>query len=123
LEPCSFCNLDPARIWLENEHAVAFGDPAPATDGHTLVAPRKHVSTVYQLSIIEQQAVFQLVSQVRSRLLTGLKPECFSIGFTDSMSEEPQEKHVHVHVVPRPYGNPPQLRAGVEWVTDDLSKR
>src|SRR5438552_302046 len=41
------------RIWIANEYAIAFPDANPVTDGHTLVAPRKHVSSVYELTIPE----------------------------------------------------------------------
>jgi hypothetical protein len=35
---------------------------------------RQHVSTIYELSIAEQRAIWELVGEVRQRLLTGLKP-------------------------------------------------
>ena len=53
---------------LETEHAIAVRDAFPIADGHTLVVPRKHVMTIYQLTIPEQKAVWELVGQVRERL-------------------------------------------------------
>ena len=52
-------------------------------------------------------------------LLTGLKPDGFSIGFTDSLEDPAAVTHVHVHVVPRRRDDGLQLRDGIEWVTDD----
>jgi hypothetical protein len=45
---CPFCSLDPNRKWINNEHALAFPDVYPVTDGHTLVIPCKHVSSIYE---------------------------------------------------------------------------
>jgi diadenosine tetraphosphate (Ap4A) HIT family hydrolase len=65
------------RVWIEAEHAIAFAAAEPATDGHILIAPKKHVFTVYQLSIAEQKAIWALVVTFgsgcsRGSSLTGL---------------------------------------------------
>jgi HIT domain-containing protein len=54
---CPFCNVEPDRIWLESEHAVAVADAFPVARGHTLVLPREHVMTISRLSIPEQKAI------------------------------------------------------------------
>src|SRR6516165_8193051 len=46
LANCPFCSLSIARLWIEREHAVAFAPADPIADGHIVVAPRKHVSTI-----------------------------------------------------------------------------
>jgi diadenosine tetraphosphate (Ap4A) HIT family hydrolase len=60
----SFFFLGATRMWIENEHA--FADAYPVTDGHTLVVPRKQVSSIYELSADEQTAIWDLVGEVRS---------------------------------------------------------
>jgi hypothetical protein len=50
-------------------------DAYPVADGHTLIVPRKHVSTIYELSDAERKALWKLVGEVRERLLTGLRPD------------------------------------------------
>jgi len=91
-------------------------DTDPLADGHTVIVPTRHVSTIYELTIIEQAALWALVSGVRARLLTGLMPEGFSIGFNDV--EHGGADHAVVHVVPRQRGDTPGLPSGIEWVTD-----
>jgi diadenosine tetraphosphate (Ap4A) HIT family hydrolase len=108
LNSCPFCSLPPGRAWIETEHAVAL----------PVVAPRKHVNNIYALTMPEQRAVWELVSQVCERLLTGLKPDRFSIGFTDSLEDQATVSH-GVHVVPRRQDDGLELRDGIEWVTDD----
>jgi diadenosine tetraphosphate (Ap4A) HIT family hydrolase len=115
--PCPFCSISADQVWIDTEHAVAFHDAFPVADGHTLVAPRKHVSTIYELTISEQRAIWDLVGEVRERLLTGLRPNSFSIGFND----EPNgagDGHVAVHVVPRRRHDALQLRRDIKWISD-----
>jgi diadenosine tetraphosphate (Ap4A) HIT family hydrolase len=122
LDLCPFCAIAPGRIWLEAEHAVALPDAYPVADGHTLVVPRKHVSTIYQLTIAEQKAIWELVGQVRERLLTGLRPDGFNIGFNDGLAAGQTEDHAHVHIIPRRLGDVPDPRGGIRWVIADNAR-
>jgi diadenosine tetraphosphate (Ap4A) HIT family hydrolase len=98
---------------------MAFADAFPVADGHTLVIPRKHVSTIYQLTIPEQSAIWELVSEVRERLLTGLKPDGFNIGFNDGLAAGQTVQHAHVHIIPRKRCDAPDPRGGIRWVIAD----
>jgi diadenosine tetraphosphate (Ap4A) HIT family hydrolase len=69
------------------------------------------------LTLIEQQALWELVGEVRPRLLSGLMPEGFSIGFNDTLHEGISAEHAVVHVVSRRRGETPEFRGGIEWVT------
>ena len=53
--------------------------------GVTVILPRKHMGTIYELTALEQEALWQLVSEVR--LVTGLTLDGFSIGRNDVMHE------------------------------------
>jgi diadenosine tetraphosphate (Ap4A) HIT family hydrolase len=100
LDSCPFCSIEPACIWTENDAAIAFPDSYPVADGHTLVAPRKHVNTIYELNIPEQGAIWTLVGEVREHLLAELKPDGFNIGFNDGLAAGQTVLHAHVHVIP-----------------------
>jgi diadenosine tetraphosphate (Ap4A) HIT family hydrolase len=88
----------------------------PRSSTATLSSYRKHVSTIYELTVLEQEALWDLVGEVRSRLLTGLMPDGFSVGFNDLNSAA---DHAAVHVVTRWRGVPPELPDSIEWITDD----
>jgi diadenosine tetraphosphate (Ap4A) HIT family hydrolase len=89
LEPCPFCSVPTARIWIETEHAIAFGD----------------------------EPIRGLVADVRERLLTGMKPDGFNIGFNDGCLVACQTVvHAHLHVIPRRDGDVPDPRGGIRWV-------
>jgi diadenosine tetraphosphate (Ap4A) HIT family hydrolase len=69
---CPFCELDAARIWLENAVGIALHDAFPVSEGHTLVIPRKHVARLFDLSPDDQAALWQLVAEARQFVLRHL---------------------------------------------------
>lgn len=99
--------------------AVAFPDAYPVAEGHTLVVPRKQVASIYELNETEQSAVWDLVAEVRQRLLTGLKPDAFNIGVNDGLAAGQTVEHAHVHIIPRRKGDVPDPRGGIRWIIDD----
>jgi diadenosine tetraphosphate (Ap4A) HIT family hydrolase len=98
---------------------VAVPDAFPVTEGHTLVVPRKHVTTIYLFNAAEQKAIWALVAEVRERLLAGLKPDGFNIGFNDGLAAGQTVEHDHVHVIPLRAGDVPDPRGGMRWVIAD----
>jgi diadenosine tetraphosphate (Ap4A) HIT family hydrolase len=113
---CPFCTLPASRIWLENDHAVAFRDGFPVSPGHTLVVPRQHVGSIFDLPEEVQKAVWQLVAEVRSRLLGECKPDGFNVGINDGQAAGQTVPHAHIHVIPRYRGDVPDPRGGVRWI-------
>lgn len=120
--PCLFCTLDANRKWIENEHAIAFADAYPVSNGHMLVVPRKHVGSIYELTAAEQSAVWDLIADVRQRLLLGLKPDGFNIGVNDGLAAGQTVEHAHVHVIPRQEGEVADPRGGIRWIIADHAK-
>ncbi len=84
-----------------------------------LVIPRRHVPSIYKLTADEQSAVWSLVAEVRERLLTGLKPDAFTIGVNDGLATGQTVEHAHVHVIPRRKGDVPDPRRGIRWIIDN----
>src|SRR3954463_5194006 len=95
---CPFCVVG-ERKWLENDAAIAFPDAYPLAEGHTLVAPRLHVRSLYELNALQQSSVWELVAEVRQRLLVGLKPDAFNIGVNDGITAGQTLDHAHVQVI------------------------
>jgi diadenosine tetraphosphate (Ap4A) HIT family hydrolase len=118
MEPhdCPFCRLEQLRILLENDFAVAFPDGFPIADGHTLVVPKRHVSSLFDLTAEEQAAVWALVAEVRAKLVAELKPDGFNVGLNDGSAAGQTVLHAHVHVIPRRLGDTDDPRGGVRWI-------
>ena len=113
---CPFCHLEPSRVTLENDCAVAFPDAFPVTEGHTLVIPKRHVASLFDLPDEEQTAVWRLVAQVRGNLESVLRPDGFTVGVNDGPAAGQTVPHAHVHVIPRRAGDVADPRGGVRWV-------
>jgi diadenosine tetraphosphate (Ap4A) HIT family hydrolase len=112
---CPFCTLSRDRISIATEHAVAFSDGYPVAPGHTLVIPRLHLPSLFDVPDV-QAAVWQLVAQVRGKLMHDLHPDGFNIGINDGLAAGQTVPHAHVHVIPRWIGDVPDPRGGVRWV-------
>lgn len=77
---CPFCNLDAPRILLGNEVGVALQDAFPVTDGHSLVLPKRHVASLFDLDAKEQAALWQLAAEIRAMLVEEFHPAGFNVG-------------------------------------------
>jgi diadenosine tetraphosphate (Ap4A) HIT family hydrolase len=75
---CPFCErIRHGPYTAESTDAVAVRDAYPVTAGHTLVIPRRHVSSIYDLPEAERADVWTLVGQVRSQLAEECSPQGF----------------------------------------------
>jgi len=101
---------------MENEVALAVFDGFPVAEGHTLVVPKRHVASLFDLSDDEQAALWRLVSSVRAKLVAGLKPDGFNVGVNDGVAAGQTVMHAHIHVIPRRSGDVADPRGGVRWV-------
>jgi diadenosine tetraphosphate (Ap4A) HIT family hydrolase len=109
---CPFCHPEKWRITLENEAARAF----PVAEGHTLVVPRRHVASLFDLPEEEQAALWRLVALVRGRLMDELSPDGLNVGVNDGPAAGQTVMHAHVHIIPRRTGDVADPRGGVRWV-------
>ena len=119
---CPFCNLHASRIRSENGVAVAFPDAFPITEGHTLVVPKRHVASLFDLTEEEQTVVWRLVALVRAKLMAELKPDAFNVGLNDGPAAGQTVMHAHVHVIPRRKGDSPDPRGGVRWIKPEKAR-
>ena len=58
---------------LSSRNAIAFLDAYPVTNGHTLVVPRRHVSSIYELPANEQSELRETVLMTRALLMDRYK--------------------------------------------------
>lgn len=113
---CPFCDLAADSFVEQNEHALAFQDRYPLTPGHTLVVPRRHVASPFDLERDELAALWVLVAHVRRVLAVEIAPDAFTIGVNDGVAAGQTVMHAHVHVIPRRADDVPDPRGGIRWV-------
>ena len=113
MSKCPFCDLEEARIVSSSSAAFAIRDSFPLTEGHTLVIPRAHVKSLYDLSVEDQSAVWNLVSKVRQNIKEQCGVHAFNIGINDGSDAGQTIEHAHVHVIPRRAGDVLDARGGI----------
>lgn len=116
---CSFCNLDKSRIILANDHAIAIYDGFSISPGHSLVAPRRHISSFFEATKEEQTAMLELLDKLRQLLLKDLIIDGFNIGINDGIAAGQTVMHLHIHLIPRYAGDMDDPRGGVRWIFPD----
>ncbi len=102
---CLFCAIvartEPAEIVAESDHALAFMDANPATDGHTLVVPKPHAVDIWELDPEDGRAVWTLVQDVADAAREALRPHGLTLFHANGKAGFQHVFHLHVHVVPR----------------------
>jgi diadenosine tetraphosphate (Ap4A) HIT family hydrolase len=119
---CPFCNKDAEKVWLEQDGAQALWDAFPVTEGHTLVIPKRHAVSLFDLSPEEQAALWRLVAEVRSQLLEKFQPAGFNVGLNDGRVAGQTVMHAHVHVIPRYAGDARDPRGGVRRIIPEKAR-
>lgn len=103
---CPFCAVirgeDPhAREVYRDEDVAAFFPLEPATRGHTLIVPRRHVSNVWELSQQEAQAIATATVTLARALRDAVQPDGMNVIQSNGQAATQSVPHVHVHLVPR----------------------
>src|SRR5262245_42755182 len=102
---CPFCALPAERVLHANAQAVAVADTFPVSAGHTLIIPRRHVSSYFELTKEEASAVHELLRRMKDLLGTSLEPGGYNIGINGGAVSGQTVAHVHVHLIPRYAGD------------------
>jgi diadenosine tetraphosphate (Ap4A) HIT family hydrolase len=113
---CPFCHLDGRRIVRSETHCLALLDGFPLSSGHTLVVPRRHVVSIFELTGEEWADLWGLVRSVRGELADKSCPNGFNIGVNDGAAAGQTIAHAHVHVIPRRNGDVEDPRGGIRHV-------
>ena len=113
---CPFCELNPARVMIGNRNAVAIRDAYPVSPGHTLIIPRRHMASFFDLAPEERVAMLALLDSAREQICADLAPGGFNIGINDGSAAGQTVPHLHIHLIPRFEGDVADPRGGVRWV-------
>ncbi len=112
---CPFCSLEP-RVVSRNDLAVAVRDLEPASRGHTLIIPKRHCQSFFDLTAAEAQACYALLQQEQKALSEQYRPDGFNVGVNDGVAAGQAREHTHIHLIPRYQGDHPDPRGGVRHV-------
>lgn len=114
--PCPFCSLPDARIIASGKYGVVVRDAYPVSPGHTLIIPKRHIGSFFELSADERHDLLALLDSAKAELDQEFKPQAYNIGINDGAAAGQTVAHLHIHLIPRYEGDRPDPRGGVRWI-------
>ena len=115
-KPCPFCTLPGSRIIDSNPFGLVIRDGYPISPGHTLVIPKRHVGSFFELNPEEASDLMSLLRRAKTVLEMEFKPEGYNIGINDGAAAGQTVPHLHIHLIPRYIGDSADPRGGVRWI-------
>ena len=107
-------------IIFENEAAYCIYDDYPVTNLHTLIIPKRHTETYFNLTDKEREACHQLMVKMKESIeIQDSKVSGFNIGMNNGESAGQTIFHCHIHLIPRRDGDIENQRGGVRGVIPD----
>lgn len=99
----SDCMKDRDRLLLEGtEKSLLLLNKFPYSNGHILVAPRRHIQRIDALDSSELLDLMHLLSCAQRLLEEAFVPDGFNIGINlGKAAGAGVEDHLHIHIVPR----------------------
>ena len=109
--------MEENRIIAENDLAYVVHDGFPVTEYHSLIIPKKHIETYFDLSTQERDACHQLLVESKEGILKkDTTVDGFNIGMNSGKSAGQTIFHCHIHLIPRRTGDTANPRGGVRCV-------
>lgn len=106
---CIFCGIvagaKPCVELYRDRTTLAFMDIHPVNEGHCLVIPQAHFTTIFEMSPEDFAAVGATVTKVAQAVNEALRPSAMNIVQANGALAGQTVPHVHVHVLPRRAGD------------------
>jgi len=114
--PCAFCTLPQVRIIDTSSYGLVVRDAFPVSPGHTLIIPKRHVGSFFDLSSDEREDLMSLLATAKANVEAEFKPDSYNIGINDGPAAGQTVPHLHIHLIPRYKDDMPDPRGGVRWI-------
>lgn len=106
---CIFCKIInkevPNYTVYEDENILAFLDIFPVAKGHTVVIPKKHFETIWEMNTETFQDISAGLRAAAGRVQSKIKPDGMNIGINNGPAAGQAVPHVHWHIIPRYEGD------------------
>ena len=108
MEKCFFCDIAgkqvAASIVYEDDELIAFLDKSPIFKGHTLLIPKKHIETIFDLGDSYLISLGLKAKLLANGIKEGLNVDGVLLINNNVISQS--VPHYHVHIIPRKRGEP-----------------
>ena len=116
-EGCLFCEIQKERILDEDNLFYVIRDGFPVTDLHTLVIPKRHVETYFDLYQPELNSCNRMIQKFKQQIeKEDVSVKGFNIGINNGEVSGQTIFHCHIHLIPRREGDVKNPRGGVRGV-------
>lgn len=122
MSTCPFCSLPNERVVLSNISGLVVRDAYPVSPGHTLIIPRRHLGSFFELDLGERQDLLSLLDKAKAELQITHRPQGYNIGINDGPAAGQTVPHLHIHLIPRYTDDVPDPRGGIRWVIPEKAK-
>lgn len=118
-ENCIFCKIykDPKDTVLETAYFFVKRDIHPVTSGHSLVIPKRHLVSFFELKPEEwadlQLAIAKTTKEIEKSKPGKKVPDGYNFGINEGRAAGRVVDHLHLHVVPRYLGDVVKPEGGV----------
>jgi len=113
--PCLFCT-DPQGVSLDNDLAYSAKDSYAVSPGHTVVIPKRHVASFFELTPEEVAACMELINKEKNHIDEEFNPDGYNVGVNVGPAAGQSIFHVHIHIIPRYTGDVENPQGGVRHV-------
>ena len=115
--PCIFCKIRKEELQFENQLAYSSIDSYPVSELHSLIVPKRHVVSYFDLTSEEIQACNELILKTKEKILKqDSTVKGFNIGTNAGKSAGQSIMHCHIHLIPRREGDVQNPQGGVRSV-------
>ncbi len=102
---CLFCKIIQGQIPCHKVHEdrdnLAFLDIKPQAEGHTVVIPKIHAETVFDLGEEQNKKLMAAVVNTMAKIRDKLEPDGFNVGWNHYPAGGQVVPHLHLHIFPR----------------------
>ena len=115
--PCIFCKIKKEELQFENQLAYSSIDSYPVSEFHSLIVPKRHAETYFDLNEEEIQACNDLILKTKEKILKlDSSVKGFNIGTNAGKVAGQSIMHCHIHLIPRREGDVENPQGGVRSV-------
>mgnify|MGYP001406057063 FL=1 len=115
--PCIFCNIRTEELQFENQLAYSSRDSYPVSELHSLIVPKRHIKTYFELTNEEIQACNELILKTKEKILEqDSSVKGFNLGTNAGKVAGQSIMHCHIHLIPRREGDVGNPQGGVRSV-------
>lgn len=120
-ENCIFCKIinnkvDCYKIY-DDDNLIVILDKFPNNIGHSLIIPKRHVESIFDLDDNLCEKIFKMAKKVACGLKKNLNADGINILQNNNEAANQTVNHFHMHVIPRFFGDTVEIK----WVNNKFS--